>query len=177
MVHIFTIFFIRSAIFVYVDRFGWDVFGINVDSLTSYSYKMLMDQKSELFFVTSIRCIFTLPQIIAYILSALSGSASSPVFVSSVSQFAIWSMIKCLATVAEIFLANLPASLLGNGSIDYGYMLNSLINITTAFVMTSLYINSSIFWRLISDTKWLHFLKRCHDFATRHTSRVASDRS
>jgi hypothetical protein len=68
-------------------------------------YHSLTDWKAEVLLVLVFLGLVALPQLSAYILSGLSGSASRPMLVLQATDMAIWSLIKTLASLSGITLA------------------------------------------------------------------------
>ncbi|MCP3476701.1 hypothetical protein NLM33_41805 [Bradyrhizobium sp. CCGUVB1N3] len=54
----------------------------------------LVNVQEELTLVSGLLAIGIIPQLLTYFLSGLSGSASKPMFVWHIEQFAVWSLIK-----------------------------------------------------------------------------------
>ena len=68
-------------------------------------YGLFTDFDGEVELLIAIVALAIVPQILAYILSGFSGSASAPKFVSAITTYALWSLIKFGAAFAGILLA------------------------------------------------------------------------
>jgi hypothetical protein len=68
-----------------------------------YSYLDDADTEAKIVFGTFVLLI--VPQLLTYFLSGLSGSASPPVFVSQITNIAVWSLVKFLAAFSGIVTA------------------------------------------------------------------------
>lgn len=66
---------------------------------------LVMDIEADFIVFGGIVAIVVLPQFLAYILSGLSGSATSPRFVKGSTIFFVWSIVKSLAVAAGVVVA------------------------------------------------------------------------
>jgi hypothetical protein len=83
-----------------------DVFGESSAKLLATIYSYLTSVEGEFQLVVAVVCLAVAPQLLAYFLSGLSGSATSPMFARQIGQIAIWSLIKFMATLGGILLAD-----------------------------------------------------------------------
>jgi hypothetical protein len=68
-------------------------------------YNMLTDFEDELVLVIILIAATIIPQVFAYILSALSGAATAPQYLWTIQQAAAWSLIKFSAGLSGILIA------------------------------------------------------------------------
>jgi hypothetical protein len=68
-------------------------------------FNYLTDFKGEVKMVLAVVGLVVVPQLLTYLLSGLSGSASPPVFVSQITKVAIWSLVKFLAAFSGLLAA------------------------------------------------------------------------
>jgi len=79
------------------------------------------------------------PQFLAYLLSGLSGSAATPIFVRQISTIAVWSIIKFLAGLSGILLAHPFARLLLRKQVFSSDFYQGMIIISAVFVSAVMY--------------------------------------
>ena len=87
-----------------------EVFGEKARKFFVILLDYLRDGEGEIKLVLVMVGLVVLPQWLTYVLSGLSGSASPPVFVSQVTDLAIWSLVKFSAALAGIVMADRSSS-------------------------------------------------------------------
>jgi len=78
--------------------------GVYEDTCKSI-YHSLTDVDDEALIIAVVAALVIGPQLLTYLLSGLSGSASPPKFVSQIGKISIWSFVKFTAGVGGIFVA------------------------------------------------------------------------
>ena len=86
-----------------------EIFGESRKETVALVLHYLQDAEAEIKMVLAVVGLVILPQWLTYFLSGLSGSASPPVFISQITEFAIWSLVKFSAALAGFVLAG-PAA-------------------------------------------------------------------
>jgi hypothetical protein len=81
-----------------------DVFGPSLREVFRTTHDFLTNISGEVKLVVSVVGLVTLPQLLTYLLCGLSGSASTPRFVSYATKVAVWMLVKFLAVLAGILL-------------------------------------------------------------------------
>ena len=74
-------------------------------------YEYLTNVQGELSLIAVVSALAIGPQLLTYILSGLSGSASTPRFVSQIAKIAAWSFVKFAAGLGGILIAEPMAKL------------------------------------------------------------------
>jgi hypothetical protein len=102
------LFLIFLALYAISERTGkeiTDLFGEPYADAMRFVYNSLTNVQDELVLVFAFVYLAVAPQILAYILSGLSGSATPPRWVRQIGTIAIWSLLKFLAALGGILLA------------------------------------------------------------------------
>jgi hypothetical protein len=144
------------------ERFGEDAKKVFVIVLN-----WLRDGEGELKLVLVMVGLVVLPQWLTYVLSGLSGSASPPVFVSQVTDLAIWSLVKFSAALAGIVTAEPVVKLVMDGSFDGRSILDTIGLLGVAFLLV--WVNSVVRYRMehLYQRRAFRTLRRLHKFFTR----------
>jgi hypothetical protein len=165
--------FIAFSVFAYANLAGVmsieDMFGRKLSRIIFSIYAYSLDFGEELKLIAFVVLLVCVPQLLAYVLSGISGSSSSLVFVSRISQVAIWSMIKFLAVCSGLFLASpLSDILTGELNTNYLYIVNSLINIASAFGLMAGYLRGLPLLSRAVEVESFRFISRIHAYCTRN---------
>jgi hypothetical protein len=127
----------------------------------------LTDIKAELALIAAVIIIAILPQLMTYVVSGLSGCASTPRFVLQFEKIAIWSLIKFLAALGGFVTADaLDASyFLGKPFKDSTLSRTELLalgwgHLALAFGIAFLQIVFLIYVQRIKTISWLNGLHR-----------------
>jgi hypothetical protein len=88
-----------------------DVLGPSLAGNLKVIYNYLTNVSDEFQLVAAVVYLAIGPQLLAYFLSGLSGSATPPMFVRQIGTIAIWSLIKFMAALGGILLAHPVAKL------------------------------------------------------------------
>ena len=120
--YVFSFFFLLFfALYLTAEREGkevTDVLGPSSAETLKAVYNYLTNIEDELLLVAAVVYLAIAPQLLTYVLSGLSGSATAPVFVRQIRTIALWSLIKFLAGLSGILLAHALAELfLGKGNL------------------------------------------------------------
>jgi hypothetical protein len=102
------LFLIFLALDTISERTGKEItnlFGEPYAGAMKFVYNSLTNVEDELMLVSTFVYLAVAPQILAYILSGLSGSATPPRWVRQIGTIAIWSLLKFLAALSGILLA------------------------------------------------------------------------
>ena len=102
---LFLIFLALHAISGRTGKEITDLFGEPYAGAMKLVYNSLTNVQDELVLVSAFVYLAVAPQILAYILSGLSGSATPPRWVRQIGTIAIWSLLKFLAALSGILLA------------------------------------------------------------------------
>jgi multisubunit Na+/H+ antiporter MnhC subunit len=143
-------------------------------------YEYLTNTDDEIAVVLILTALAIGPQVLTYILSGLSGSASPPKFVGTVAKLALWSFVKFIAGFGGIITAE-PFAKLAAGKPA------SPINFVAGFAITSLAFSYAAGYVQITE-KFPRFLRKrfgdpdslkqplvtIHKFFTRHTREETS---
>jgi hypothetical protein len=129
--------------------------------------------------------LVVVPQLLSYVLSGLSGSASRPVFVSQITNVAVWSLVKFLAALSGTNAAyfgwnGLHVSLFsGNGIGDDMHRLQAQFPGDFSFIFVPLMWAFLLVWMkdvLFKGSadgwyqqKMFSKFRRVHEFFTRHS--------
>ena len=118
---IYTIWYIFSfflllffALYYFAEKEGTEVTHVLGPSYTetlTLVHHTLTDVRGELLLVAAVVYLAIIPQLLTYLLSGLSGSATPPLFVQQTATIAVWSVIKFLAGLSGILLAHPLAKL------------------------------------------------------------------
>jgi hypothetical protein len=115
--------------------------------------------------------IFTVPQVLAYFLSGLSGSASQPKFVSQVADLGVWFVIKSYSAAAGAFLG---------AGITYitreNYIILPLVPLfmlAAAFMLAWIYVVAGQVVNFVYGRKMFSPFRRVHEFFTRYSAPAA----
>lgn len=131
----------------------------------------LFHLEGELILVAAVLALGILPQLLAYFLSGVTGSASPPHFVLQVEKVAIWSLIKFNASVGGALMSRPVAIWAAGGPPDFREFCNGLVAIGSAFAIAALDVllteRLPIFWRKRKD--FFEPLASVHSFLTRHS--------
>jgi hypothetical protein len=103
----FSLFFV---VFSFLSAYAWknnktvnDIFG--QFAWGEWVYNWLTDWNADVWLVLVFLGLVVLPQLSAYLLSGISGSASPPMLILQAKDMALWSLIKTLASLSGITLA------------------------------------------------------------------------
>lgn len=107
-------------------------YGPTLQALLSF----MLDLKTDFFILGTIVSIIIIPQLITYLLSGISGSASSPLFIDSSKDIFVWGAIKSFAICAGIIFT-LSIFSFAEGWMDLNKFLESIIFVTLALLMFS----------------------------------------
>jgi hypothetical protein len=138
-------------------------------------YDFLTNAKSEFLLVGTLTALAILPQMLAYLLSGLSGTATVPKFVRQVHNVAVWSLIKFEAgfggvITGEFFATLLKASIFQHQWPTFIQFYIGFLTTTLAFVMAALHVSlmeEFPGWRE-RHSKLLEPLLALHRFLTRY---------
>lgn len=111
------------------------VFGEEAKKVFIVALNWLRDGEGEIKLVLVMLGLVVLPQWLTYVLSGLSGSASPPVFVSQVTELAIWSLVKFSAALAGIVLAEPIVKIVRGGSFESFLILEAAALLGGAFFL------------------------------------------
>jgi hypothetical protein len=146
------------------------------ESICKTVYDYLTDFDGEVKLLIAILALAIVPQFLAYILSGLSGSASAPKFVSAVTKYALWSLIKFSAAFAGILLADATARLYFGKPVvlrDFGLVV-FFISVAFSFALYAMFDIETLPPPLHNDLKnnlFARALENLHLFCTRNVSR------
>jgi hypothetical protein len=154
-----------------------DVFGENAKKFIVVLLGFLRDGQGEIKFVLVMVGLVVLPQWLTYLLSGLTGSASPPVFVSQVTDIAIWSLVKFSAALAGIVAAE-PVVKLAMGVSFTGYSWSAiealgLLGIAFFLVWMKSIARSGI--ELLYQRRAFRALRPLHTFFTRFSVEDSRD--
>jgi hypothetical protein len=152
-----------------------DLFGGEAKKIFVIVLSWLRDGEGEIKLVLVMVGLVVLPQWLTYVLSGLSGSASPPVFVSQVTDLAIWSLVKFSAALAGIVVAEPVVKLLMIGSIDSFLILETVGLLGVAFFLV--WINSVARYGMghLSQQRAFRTLRPLHGFFTRFSGEKSRD--
>jgi hypothetical protein len=143
-------------------------------------YDALTNFQGELILVAAFVYVAIAPQVLTYLLSGFSGAASLPQFIQTIRWLAIWSVIKFMAGLAGILLADALAKLfLGKPVSSYDFF-HAAFFIAGAFYLAVLHHKFELDWEkwelpvtpgLRIRVRLVHMprLVKIHEFFTRHT--------
>jgi hypothetical protein len=147
-----------------------------VESISAY----VTDLRGELLIISIVVGLVAVPQLLAYILSGISGSATTPIFVSKITQFAIWSLIKFLAVFSGLLMAYPVVELIIHTScsfavqFDYGYDFSifvlSIINFSFSFGLMLIYFKGLSLLDYLYRNDAFYIVRRMHEYFTRYRS-------
>jgi len=107
--YIFSLFlFLFFALYYFAEREGTElarILGPSYTETLTLIHHALTDVRGELQLVAAVVYLAIAPQLLTYVLSGLSGSATPPLFVRQTVTIAVWSIIKFLAGLGGILLA------------------------------------------------------------------------
>ena len=107
--YIFSFFLLLFfALYYYAERERTELthlLGPSWVSTLEFVHHMLTDVEGEVQLVVAVLYLAVAPQLLTYLLSGISGSATPPVFVRQTASIAVWSVIKFLAGLGGILLA------------------------------------------------------------------------
>ncbi len=131
-------------------------------------YNALTNVDDELSLIAITIALLVVPQVLTYVLSGLSGSASAPRFVLIIERVAAWSFIKFSAGVAGILTAEQSATwLAGTHSPAASDFIPPLVYISSAFGYTWLQFLLIEERPVDPQRKWLK-LRMINEYFTRH---------
>jgi hypothetical protein len=93
--------------------------------------------------------ITVVPQLLAYCLSALSGSATAPRYIWTIHQMAVWSLIKFVAGIGGIFLAQGIARSITDGGVTNNVVYAAFAT-SEAFVLAFFHLAFWDAWEALS---------------------------
>lgn len=147
--------------------------GTHADTCESI-YNQLTRLEDELLYIFVFVALTVGPQLMTYILSGLSGSASSPRFVSVVQKAGTWSLIKFTAGLAGLLTAAPLASwLTGHTYFDVTDFIPPLVYLFAAFGFAWLQFN--VFEAPLEPRRWWALLRSIHAFCTRNVKIEEAD--
>jgi hypothetical protein len=150
-----------------------NVFGT---SLFEVVYSTLTDIDSEISLVAGTVALVIGPQLLTYVLSGLSGSASPPVFVGRIQTIAAWSLIKFLAGVGGILIAQLLVKLLSEKPISKQELIAAIFPLSFAFLIAHAQLHlggDGKFWFLMRRRSF----RKIHAFFTRYTRQLSGPKT
>src|SRR5450631_287979 len=103
------------------------------------AYGALTNIQDEVVLIATFSAIAVIPQILGYLLSGLSGVASSPKFLGHVRSVAVWSWIKFLAALSGIQTGQLFAKMTAGRQVSYSEFLDGFALIALAFMVAGFY--------------------------------------
>ena len=146
------------------------------ESTCKMIHDYLTDFGGEFELVAGFLILTIAPQLLAYVLSGLSGSASPPLFVSQITKLATWSFVKFSAGYAGILLATPVAQLCLGRPVNAAPIAMAIFQIGIAFTypMFALGLFFSGPPEAIRNGMVIPFVSRCvakfHKFCTRNVS-------
>lgn len=136
------------------------------------AYEYLTNIRDELTLIAAVSALAIGPQVLTYVLSGLSGSASPPRFVSQIAKIAVWSLIKFTAGLGGILLSKPLVDLTVGRHVTFHEFLPGFRYTTISFLYAALYIAAT---RGLADHLReqlaglpLRVLVRIHRFFTRN---------
>lgn len=134
---------------------------------------MSMDVRGEVYTLAGFAMLLILPQFLSYCISGLFGCGSPPVFVSTVTRIAAWSLIKFFAILSGILAAQSIFALYGRPfytPMQSLYKCNeALLIMSLSFISMSLYYKFIPFYEAITDNRHMRFLGRTFRYMTRYS--------
>jgi hypothetical protein len=118
-----------------------DLLGPSYTGILKLIYNSLTNVSAELLLVSAFVYIGIIPQLLTYLLSGLSGSASQPRFVRQIGIAAIWMLIKFMAALSGILLARPLADLLLGKTVPISGLVQGLGFISAAFTLAFFHHN------------------------------------
>ena len=109
-------------------------------------YEMLTNVWEEVRFILIFAGVTIAPQVLAYLLAGVWGTATAPQYVWAIKQTAIWSFIKFVAGLGGIFLAQALAKLFAGRGVEVDDFLPALSYIAAAFVYATWNFGFREFW-------------------------------
>lgn len=176
--YLFSLTTILGAIGLY-----WFVHNVENDHGLSDAIREFENEDNERLLVGLFLLVAVAPQIIAYLLSGLSGSAVAPPFVGSVTRLAVWSLIKFYATAAGLRLGTgigLNLAKQGNAyTVPYSIQ-TVLPELGLSFGLTFCLLRGSEFLGQIAHQQRTAFVRQrlseLHAFFIRGQTRSATDK-
>lgn len=114
-------------------------------------YEVMTNEEDELKLVGVFVAITIIPQLLAYFLSALSGSATAPRYVSTIQQAAAWSLIKFVAGIGGGLTGLTVATLIVRGSVEIINIVPGPVLIAVAFCLAFLHLAFWDLWDFLSE--------------------------
>jgi hypothetical protein len=137
--YIFSLFFlIFFALYVVAEKKGQritEVLGPSFVETLQAIHDTLTNVQDELLLVGTIVYLGIAPQLLTYVLSGLSGSATAPIYVRQIGLVAVWSVIKFLAGLGGILLAQPATKLAMGASVPPGDFLQGMVAVGFAFAI------------------------------------------
>jgi hypothetical protein len=115
------------------------IFGYNNDEISNVILA-LVDINGEVGFISIILVVIIIPQVLAYLLSGISGSASAPVIVRRITEFAIWSTIKFLSIVSAFLFSGIVVGLQGGFPFGNWRFAVTFVALSTIYIALSFFI-------------------------------------
>jgi hypothetical protein len=138
----------------------------------------LVNVNDELILVGSLFAIGIIPQLLTYLLSGLTGSASPPKFVWHIEQIAVWSLIKFLAGFSGVTMGITFGEFAAGKPSDFGVYLGGAMFVFGAFYLaaaeTWLREGLPALWRSYEAHLWP--LAAIHRFFTRNARKDSPER-
>lgn len=137
-------------------------------------YEALTSLNDEAELILFISTVIILPQILTYILSAISGSASPPKFISHVLRISLWSFVKFSAGLSGILAAEPLSKLAIHKPADIRVLLQGYATCSVAFLYAAGYSYISgdppaFYQQLLFRHRLIRSFVRIHRFFTRHS--------
>jgi|SRR5208337_4258916 len=130
------------------------------------------DIEAEYYILIAIFVVLAVPQIISYLISGIFGCASRPLFISQITKFIMWSLIKAFAVISGISAANAIFDILGvfpgRTQDEFDHEMQALITIASAFFYMMIYYRSKNVLGYIANHPRFRFAKSVHEFLTRY---------
>jgi hypothetical protein len=126
------------ALYFFAEKSGQeitDLLGPSYAGILKFIYNSITNVHDELLLVSVFVYIGIVPQLLTYLLSGLSGSASQPRFVRQIGIAAIWMLIKFMAALSGILLARPLTDLLLGKTVPISGLVQGLGFISAAFTL------------------------------------------
>lgn len=156
-----------------------DVLGPSYAETLKAVHHYLTDVDDEFRLVAAVVYLAIGPQLLTYLLSGLSGSATPPKFVRQIGTIAIWSVIKFVAALSGILLAEPVARLSLGTQISVLDFLQGTAMIALAFILAAIqhqYLDREFEMSVMPGFR-IHvrvpMLLPIHKFLTKHNRRPA----
>jgi hypothetical protein len=136
--------------------------------------KTLTTVEDELLLVGAIVYLGIAPQLLTYVISGLSGAATAPIYIRQIGLVAVWSIIKFLAGLGGILLAQPAAKWWLKQPVPIGEVDSGLAAIAIAFALAAMqhkFFDNAFEVNLMPGLRMgfqVPFLMKIHEYFTRH---------